>query len=562
MLKQARLGLGFALAIAVATPLATPALAAPDGVSGAYLAGRAASINSDYAESARYYARALMRDRENPVLMESAAIAFLALGDQKSAYPIALKLANGFPDNQIANLILAADILGPEGSLDAELPSIGPVGDMLIAGWRALDRGQADAAFAAFDEMIADPRMRAFGVYHKAMALAQVGDFEAADALFREDGSVASTLSGRALVAHAQVLSQLGRSDEARSLVEQQVGGDDPRGVALLQALSEGPIPFDIVATPEDGYAETFFTVAIALNGQAADAFTLLYARIAQFLDPGHIDAILLTASLLEDLEQYDLANRAYDQVPRDSAAFLLAEIGRANVLRRADKTDASIEVLTQLVETHGDVTRVHSALADAHRRMENFADAAQAYDSAIALSEAQGQRDWVLYYARGISNERIGKWDEAEADLRLALELNPGQPMVLNYLGYSFVEMGENMDEALDMIERAVASRPDNGYITDSLGWVFYRLGRYEDAVPLMEKAVALEPLDPIINDHLGDVYYAVNRKREAEFQWKRALSFDPEEEEADRIRRKLEVGLDAVLIGEGSDPIHVAVE
>lgn len=560
--RKAKRTLGWVLAAALALPLAPPVQAAPDGVAGAYLAGRAASLNSDYRDAARYYARALMRDRANPALMESAAIAFLALGDQASAYPIALKLAEGYPTNQIANLILAADVLGPDGSLDMDVPSVGPVGDLLVAGWRALDRGRPAEALAAFDEMIDDPRTRAFGIYHKAMALAQVGDFEGADALFLEDGSIAASLSGRAIIAHAQVLAQLDRADEARTLIETRIGADDPRGAAILDALDAGTLVFDVVPDPAAGYAETFFTVAIALNGQAADAFTLLYARLAQILAPEHIDALLLTASLLEDLEQFDLANQVYDKVPRDSPAFLTAEIGRANVLREAGKADAAIEVLTQLVETHGDLARVHAALADTHRRMENFAEAAEAYDAAIAIAEAQGQDDWVLYYARGIAHERIGDWDEAEVDLRRALELNPGQPMVLNYLGYSFVEMGENMDEALAMIEEAVAARPDNGYITDSLGWVLYRMERYEEAVPLMERAVALEPLDPIINDHLGDVYYAVNRKREAEFQWKRALSFDPEEEDAERIRRKLQVGLDAVLIEEGADPIHVATD
>ncbi|WP_424968197.1 tetratricopeptide repeat protein [Dinoroseobacter sp. S375] len=560
MIRQAALRASVALALVLSVPMTTPVSAAPNGVSGAYLAGRAASLNSNYAEAARYFARALMRDRANPALMESAAIAFLALGDQKSAYPIALKLAKDFPTNQIAGLVLAADILGPDGDPEAEVPGVGPVGDKLVAGWRALEQGQADAAFGIFNEMIEDPRTRAFGIYHKGMALAQVGDFEGALAMLTEDGSVAASLSGRAIIATAQVLAQLDRADEARSLIEARIGRDAPRGAALLDQIDAGTLSFDVVPTPQAGYAEAFFTVAVALNGQASDNFTLLYARVAQTLAPDHIDAILLTASLLENLEQYDLANKAYDQVPRNSPAFLTAEIGRANVLRRAEKPDAAIEVLTQLVETHGSVARVHSALADAHRRMENFSEAAAAYDMAIEISEAQGEQDWVLYYARGIANERIGAWDAAEADLRLALELNPGQPMVLNYLGYSFVELGENMDEALDMIEQAVAARPDNGYITDSLGWVLYRMGDFDEAVPYMERAVALEPLDPIINDHLGDVYYAVGRKREAEFQWKRALSFDPEVEEAERIRRKLEVGLDAVLIEEGAEPTHVA--
>jgi Tfp pilus assembly protein PilF len=132
----------------------------------------------------------------------------------------------------------------------------------------------------------------------------------------------------------------------------------------------------------------------------------------------------------------------------------------------------------------------------------------------------------------------------------------------VLNYLGYSLVEQGRNLDEALNMIERAVAASPGSGYIVDSLGWVLYRLGRYEEAVSQMERAVELVAVDPVVNDHLGDVYWAVGREREAEFQWRRALSFvDPQDSDSEadpaRMRRKLEIGLDAVLSEEGAQPL-----
>jgi tetratricopeptide (TPR) repeat protein len=558
MLRQARFSLGFILAAATVGS-AVPAWS--DGLAGAYLAGRQASIASDYGEASRYFARALMRDRQNPALMESAALAFLGMGDIAQAYPIALKLAEFDERNQIASLVLAADMLGPDGDIDAALPTIGPAADGLLEAWRALDRGETEAAFAAFDALIEDRRLQGFGVYHKALALAQVGDFEAADEMLAANGGEAAFFTRRGLIAHAQVLSQLGRFDEARMLIEESLGTDDPRvGVLIADLQSQTPVPFDIAATPADGYAEVFYTVAMALAGQAADAFTLLYARVAQHISPEHVDAVLLVAELLEGLEQYDLANEAYDQVPRDNPAFLTAEIGRANVLRAAGKPDASIEVLNQLTETHGDVGFVHTALGDALRRMERFEESAAAYDQAIVMISTETQRDWVLYYARGIAHERIDDWEGAEEDLRKALELNPGQPMVLNYLGYSFLELGRNFDEAMAMIEQAVEARPDSGFITDSLGWGLYRLGRYEEAVAPMEKAVELEPLDPIINDHLGDVYYAVGRKLEAEFQWRRALSFDPEPEEAERIRRKLEFGLDQVLMEEGKAAVSVA--
>ena len=202
----------------------------------------------------------------------------------------------------------------------------------------------------------------------------------------------------------------------------------------------------------------------------------------------------------------------------------------------------------------------VHVTLGDTLRGMERYIDAIAPYDTAISLIEPAAEQHWVIFFARGIVHERTDQWEKAEADFRRALELRPEQPQVLNYLGYSFLEKRENLDEAIDMIERAVALRPDSGYIVDSLGWGFYLLGRYDEALVQLERAAALMPVDPIVNDHLGDAYWVVGRKTEAAFQWNRALSFDPEEELATRIRRKLEVGLDVVRAEEGDAPFDLA--
>jgi Flp pilus assembly protein TadD len=168
---------------------------------------------------------------------------------------------------------------------------------------------------------------------------------------------------------------------------------------------------------------------------------------------------------------------------------------------------------------------------------------------------------DWVLYFYRGICHERSMDWAAAEADFRRALEMNPDQPQVLNYLGYGLVDRGEKLDEALGLIKRAVAADPDKGYIIDSLAWALFRLGRYEEALEPMERASLLVPVDPIVTDHLGDVYWMVGRKLEARFQWRRALSFEPTEKDAVRIRRKLEVGLDVVMQEEAAaGPVEAA--
>jgi Flp pilus assembly protein TadD len=238
------------------------------------------------------------------------------------------------------------------------------------------------------------------------------------------------------------------------------------------------------------------------------------------------------------------------------------AEIGRASALRSQGNSDAALEALTALARSHGNLFSVQFSLGDMLRMEERFDEAEVAYTAAIDLVPEISEEDWVLYFYRGISHEQSKDWAAAEADFRRSLELNPNQPQVLNYLGYGLVDRGEKLEEALGLIEKAVAADPDKGYIIDSLAWAYFRLGRYQDALAPMERASLLEPVDPIVTDHLGDVYWMVGRKLEAKFQWRRALSFDPTEKDAERIRRKLEVGLDAVMAEEagGAAPVKAA--
>lgn len=553
--------------VAILIGLATAAPAAAQTNSGAYLAARHAAQQSDFGPAATYFTRALIQDPRNPALLEAAIGAFVGLGDVDRAVPVARRMIQAGGESQVANIVLLADAVH-RGAWDAAVEdieagqSVGPLFDGLVLAWAQVGLGRMSDAIAGFDAVVDTPGVGAFGLYHKALALASVGDFEGADAILAGEGEEAVPLTRRGVLARAQILSQLERNEDAVALIDSTFGERlDPELKELRAELDTGgTVPFDIVTTPVDGVAETVYSIAGALEGEASDNYTLLYSRIAEYLRPDLTDATLQTADLLENLGQYDMAVDAYRRVQRDDPAFYVAELGRAETLEDSGKVDAAIEVLDSLSDTHGDVSMVHVALGDTLRRLERFDEATAAYDRAIDLFEEEDAGQWGVYFARGITHERSDSWEAAEADFRKALELRPDQPQVLNYLGYSYVEMGENLDEALDLIERAVAAQPNSGYIVDSLGWVYYRLGRYEEAVEQLERATELLPTDPILTDHLGDALWAVERRREAQFQWRRALSFDPEEEEAQRIRRKLEVGLDLVLEEEGEEPIAIA--
>ncbi len=562
------------LTCAAALLLSTAPLATADGLAGAYLAGRAATYDSDFAASARYYTRALVRDPQNITLMENLVYAQLSLGDVKSALPVAKRMQEQGVRSQVANIVVAGSAAQAEDyagllARDSAQFQISPLVDGLLDAWAHMGQGAVSEALAQFDAVGEQDGLRFFALYHKALALASVGDYEGAEALFADNGGQLGRSSRRAAIARVQVLSQLGQNEQALEVLVDSFGaGFDPALTALADQLSAGDtLAFTIAPTPKDGMSEVFFSLGQALSGEAANDYVLMYARMATVLNPGHVDAILLSAGLLDQLGRYELSIATYKQVPRDHPDFHAAELGRAEALRRAANPQAAAEVLEQLARDFPDHIAVQIDLGDLMRQQEDYSAAVAAYDRALELSEEDAQNRWFILYARGICNERLKNWDAAEADFRAALEIDPEQPQVLNYLGYSLVERGEQLDEALALIERAVAARPDSGYIVDSLGWVLYRLGKYEAAVGHMERAVELMAVDPVVNDHLGDVYWAVGRKLEAQFQWRRALSFikpDDVDSEAnpDRIRRKLEIGLDAVLVEEGADPLKVANE
>ena len=563
------IGLAGGPALAQQQPDATENL--PVGLASAILAGRAAITDDNFTQMALQYDRALSADPENTSFMDLAMQGHLLAGNFDRAAELAERLPPTATGAQVAAIALQAqDFLA--GRYDAVISAIaggrltGPLTDSVGVAWAHLGQGSMTEAVNAFDAAMSErPEIAPFAIYHKALALALVGDLERAAALLTGETDGPVSLTRRGVLAHISILSQLRRFDEARALATDMFGQNPDEDVArVIQALQdEQPIAFDTVTSARDGMAEAYMLLASALLNDEGDWLPLIYARLALALRPDHPDAILLAGQLLERLGQYELAKQVYDQMPATNPQYLNAKLAKASAMQRAGRTDEGLAQLEALTRERPTSVLVFSAYGDMLRREERFAEAAQAYERAISLLQTVEQRHWVLLYTQAIALERMGDFDRAEPIFRQALEFVPDDPQVLNYLGYSLIEKGRNLDEALSMIERAVAGEPDSGYITDSLGWAYFRLGRYDEAVPVMERAVELLPTDPILNDHLGDVYWAVGREREARFQWRRAISFAPHPDlDLDRVRRKLEVGLDAVLQEEGAPPLGSVVQ
>lgn len=544
------------------------------GLAGPYLAARIATVENDFTAAARYFRQAVAHDPGDLYLQDSALLATISAGQMDAA----LELARGISDGpngatDLAGLMLRAQLARDEdwtGLLELiERQSPGAEGtaqggqllDGMLAAWARLGTGDATAALEDFNKMRRVPGAAAMLDYQLAMARALVGDYEGAEELLNRGADGAHLM---AYLARAQVLAQLDRRDEAIASLRDVPGGDaEPQMVALREALEAGDgVSFDVVRSSRDGIAQVFLTFATALaSSPEPEPLALIHARLSGWVAPDMGEARLVTAQILQIHDQFDLAETEFEALRRLGQVRPVAELSRIDALARADRYDEAEAAAMALTVAQPQLPAAWISLGDLLRQQDKFAAAVPAYDKALSLlAEDEPETRWFPLYARGIALERSSQFDRAEADLQAALEIRPEQPSLLNYLGYSWIDRNENLEEGLALIQKAVDLAPEDGYIQDSLAWAYYRLGRYQEAVAPMEEAARSMSADPLINDHLGDIYWMVGRKREAEIQWRRALSLEPTETEDDvdpeRIRAKLDRGLDAVLAEEGAEP------
>ncbi len=559
----------------LAVLLSTGAVLAPfaaqaQGLAGAFLAAREASVRSDFAASLPYLTRLHAGDPENTATLEGLVVGAFSVGDRETAARSAEDLAALTPDNRAAAMVLLtrafvdADYASALRIADSDA-RVHPLIDGLARAWAHLGAGRMSEALTTLDTVAGLEGMQAFAFYCRALALAMAGDVEGAVAVIEDpDAGVSSALNRRGYIAYAQLLALSERFDDALTLIDTVfASGTDPAIEAMRAAYSAGQaLPFDVITTPSQGMAEVFAVMASAMRTNDNPLEALIYAQAAIWVNPALSDAQLMIGQIFEELEQPTMAAAAYAAIPEADVFGNAARMGRAQVLETLGRRDEALADLAAMAAENPQSFAAQSVLGDFLRRDGQHAAAAAAYSSAIDLLQAQGlEPDWQTWFARAVARSRSEDWPGAEADFRAALAIQPDQPTVLNYLGYSLIERGEKYDEALDMIQRAVAGDPGSGYILDSLAWALFRLGRYTEAVPHMERSVEMEPTDAILNDHLGDVYWAVGREREARFQWRRALSFLPADDiDEDRLRRKLEVGLDVVRAEAGEPPLHPA--
>jgi tetratricopeptide (TPR) repeat protein len=545
-----------AFALAPAQARESAAVATPfevgESPAGNYLAALIAGADRDTFAAATFFREALRYDPRNPQLVERAFVANLANGDFDAAFSFAERLLKLEPTNGLAHLALgiraikakqwkkAREHFGKSGSSrERDLTAT------LLTAWTLVGAGEPKRAIDLVDQL----KQESFAVfrnYHGAL-IADVGGL-GAEATKRMKAAYDSEKNTLRLVdAYARFMARHGDPDEARRAYAAfaQVLPRHPLIDAAQADLAAGRKLDPVVRNVEQGAAEALYGLGAAGGRQGDELAAMIYLRLALFLAPGNDLAIMSLAEIYERLKQNERAIDTYELISDGAPMRGAADVQTALVLDTMGKQEEATRRLEELVARDPRDEDALSALGNLQRSRKLFVEAAETYGKALAATAKPEKSRWPLYYFRGIAFERQKRWPAAEADFKKALELSPDQPLVLNYLGYSWVDQNMNLDEAFKLLRRAVELRPQDGYIVDSLGWALYRLGRYEEATKELEKAIDLKPSDPVINDHLGDAYWRIGRKLEAQFQWNHARDLKPEPEDLEKILKKIEHGL-----------------
>ena len=532
--------------------------------SGAFLAGRNADVDQDYPTAISLYKKALEFDPANTEIRQRLMIAELLSGNFEAGAKIADSMKDDTSVERVTTIVRGLDAIKDKEFAKAEkiLKYTGPndldrMVNTLLTAWARAGSGKPKEALALVNNMKGPGWISIFQKYNAAAIALVSGNNEAARKSLneavtdREGGATASDTYMRAVMALARLEASAGNKQKALDAIA--VGDTFAPNYAPLKALRQsienGEKPEQQITNAVEGAASVMFSIAGALNREGAEEIVTLYLQTSRALDPKSPDTLILLGGLSEALKQPDRAIAFYREVPKDSPMYRISELQLGLTLAQTGKVDEARKHLKSLLESDPKDIRSYLAYGSVLSDAKDYKAMAENYDKAIEVIGSVPQKsDWSVFFQRGIAYERLREWDKAEPNFKRALELNPEQPQVLNYLGYSWVDKGINLDEGMKMISRAVELRPNDGYIVDSLGWAHYRLGAFDEAVTELERAIELKAGDPTINDHLGDAYWRVGRKIEAVYQWNRALIGDSDDVDKAKVKEKIANGLPPV--------------
>ena len=525
-------------------------------VSGSFLAARHASVERDAAAAATHYRSALRGDPRNGELLSRAFLAVLANGEVEEAVRLAERVVQADKNDRIARLVLGVRAIKqkqyPAARQQLAQTLRAPVADLagtLLSAWTQANPTEFKAAIDSVDKLVGPDWYNIFKSLHAGMILDAAGQKrDAGKRLERAYQFDKGQL--RIVQAYGNYLARQGTKEGRDEALKVYHAFDEllPHHPLITDAINDlnagKRLPF-LADSPQLGAAEVLYGLGSVLGRRGGEDLGLIYLQLALYLAPGHPMALLSLADFYEGVKKNELAVKVYERVPVSSPLYRSAQIQRAMGLDALERSDEAKLLLDRLIAENSTDLEAITAQGNVLRGRKQFAECADVYTKGVNAMGSPDRSQWTIFYFRGICYERSKQWPLAEADFKKALDLFPDQPLVLNYLGYSWVDQGVHLDDGMRMIQRAVEQRADDGYIVDSLGWAFYRISQYDEAVKHLEHAVELKPEDPTINDHLGDAYWKVGRVLEARFQWSHARDLKPEPEDLAKIEDKLKGGL-----------------
>jgi tetratricopeptide (TPR) repeat protein len=533
----------------------------PSNATGAYLCSRLAFSLNDFPQAAKCLEHAYSLDTSNGVLGKRLLITQIYVGATDAAMTLAGRVKPLLPNDPLPSLLLHSKAMrGGNWALASQDPLIIGSGGLpfiypLLEAWGKVAENQAGAGVDILEKAKQHhaPLQTLFSL-HQGLIWQVAGDnVRALEAMEKAYAQMDSTTLRFASL-YGAALDKQNNQEQLNKLLEalsQDIA--QPALVNQLKSLlsNHDYVGLQIPQTAQQGIAQAYFDIASLLQDDRNNESSVIFSRLALYLWPDFDYARILLGNLLEADRHATLALGVYEQITSERHFSWVAMLRAAAMEMSLEQPQKATERLNYLIRLNPELGIAHQELADLYREQQQWTSAISAYTRAIQLlGSAPKATDWRLFYGRGIAYERAQEWVKAEQDFLQALALSPDEPYVLNYLGYSWVEQGINLDRAQKMLEKAVSLRPMDGYIVDSYGWVQYRLGKWPEAVTWLERAIALKPSDPTINDHLGDAYWQVGRTREAGFQWQRALDFKPEPKDIAAIEQKILNGLPSVSI------------
>ncbi len=529
-------------------------IASAQSAYGMFLAGEEALNNGKNGEAARFFAQARAQGAADPMLSDKAFMSALMAGDvEKAAAQAPLGPDANEATKRLGKLVVAVEALADGKGKDAKTMLSGDAiafphkpAAALLAPWAAAQAGDVESSLIR-PAVRGDRQVDYFGQLGQALLFERARKYDEAETNYK--ALTTGQPMDMAVVAYGEFLERRGRKVDAIALYNAQLARDgNGLSVKAAKARAEAGKPAPALPTIREGAGQAMLAPAVSMMAAKQSELSLAYLRLLLRLDPGNDEAWVLVGDVMQSLGDLDSARTAYAHPKAGSLEYSTAQAKLAWSYQTAEDKETALRLAKAAAAT-GDVdARVN--YADILKADDRFAEAVDVMNGVIA--EAKPPADWRLLYSRGTALERLNRWPEAEADLQAALKQHPDEPELLNYLGYSWIDRGQNLNEALAMVQKAVAADPRSGPMVDSLGWAYYRLGDYKKAVEHLEEAVELEAGDPEINNHLGDAYWKVGRKQEAQFQWRRVLTLKPD----DKIKASAEAKLASGMGPDGPTP------